>query len=77
MTLADFISSTKTSRSAFAAAIGVSNVSVTRYLQGARIPSKDEMLRIAEVTKGAVTPNDFYGVVPRRSRARAHTHEAQ
>lgn len=74
MTLAEFISSTKISRRDFAAIIGVSEVSVTRYLQGSRIPSKDEMLRIAKATDGAVTPNDFYGVAsraPARTRVRA------
>jgi transcriptional regulator with XRE-family HTH domain len=43
----------------FAVEIGVSLEAVRRYRQGARFPKPSVMRRIMEVTKGAVTPNDF------------------
>lgn len=33
---------------------------VSKYLAGNRIPRKAEMLKIFQITNGAVTPNDFY-----------------
>ena len=45
---------------AFAGSIGVSVQSVHRYLNGERIPKREVMARIAAVTGGKVTPNDFF-----------------
>lgn len=35
-----------------------------RYVEGARIPSEEQMRAIFRVTGGAVTPNDFYDLPP-------------
>ena len=76
MTLSDFLSQRGLTPSEFARTVGTSRQNVSRWMTN-NIPRPDEMRRIVEATSGAVTPNDFFGVVPRRSRARAHTHEAQ
>jgi transcriptional regulator with XRE-family HTH domain len=60
MTLDEYLTSTNTSRSDFAKEIGVSEVSICRYLSGDRIPDRDRMAKIALATGGAVTPNDFF-----------------
>jgi transcriptional regulator with XRE-family HTH domain len=59
MRLLDYLKETNTSCSAFAGRIGTSAVAVTRYLAGTRTPRRDVLQRIANVTKGAVTPDDF------------------
>jgi DNA-binding transcriptional regulator YdaS (Cro superfamily) len=59
MKLADFMAREEISTAAFAHSIGVGSISVTRYLTGARLPAADVLVKIAEVTDGAVTPNDF------------------
>jgi transcriptional regulator with XRE-family HTH domain len=41
--------------------LGVRAVSVGRYERGTRVPEKRVMQRIIEVTKGQVTPNDWFG----------------
>jgi predicted transcriptional regulator len=50
---------TKTS---FAKALGVTPVAVGRYISGERLPEPEIMSEIFKVTKGQITPNDFYGV---------------
>ena len=47
--------------------IGVSVQAANRYRRGLRIPSGKVMRRIAEVTGGAVTANDFYDAAPARA----------
>lgn len=64
MKLADFLSATGTTHTAFAATIGVSQASVSRYAAGLRVPGPEQMARIAAVTGGAVRANDFYDVGP-------------
>jgi transcriptional regulator with XRE-family HTH domain len=59
MRLSDYLQETNTSCSVFAGRIGTSAVTVTRYLAGTRTPRRDVLQRIANVTKGAVTPDDF------------------
>lgn len=61
MKLSDYIAQTGTGRAAFAQEIGVSEVSVCRYIAGVRIPRPSVMARISAVTNGAVTANDFFG----------------
>lgn len=46
----------------FAAQLGVSRTAVDRYTKHERIPTIANMIKIYRVTKGLVTPNDFYGV---------------
>lgn len=55
----------------FAELIGVDRSSVTRMRHGGQAPRADVMRKIAEVTDGAVTPNDFFGVDPRQEGAAA------
>ena len=62
MKLEDFLTAVGRSRAEFAREIGVSEVAVTRYIGGKRTPRADVLARIASVTKGAVTPNDFFPV---------------
>jgi transcriptional regulator with XRE-family HTH domain len=59
MTLARFLSSREITRAAFARRIGVSRVTLQRYLAGDRFPRPDVLRRIASVTLGEVTANDF------------------
>jgi transcriptional regulator with XRE-family HTH domain len=49
----------------FADLLGVSVQTVHRYVNRERLPRPDVMVRIAEVTGGAVKPNDFYPVCSR------------
>ena len=49
----------------FADLLGVSVQAVHRYVNNERLPRPDVMVRIAEVTGGAVKPNDFYPVCSR------------
>lgn len=44
----------------FADSIGVSPVSVNRYMKGERIPEKHVMGRIIAATGGKVNPSSFY-----------------
>lgn len=60
MTLAQFFEITRTSKADFAAKIGVTPVSLSRYLSGDRIPHRKQMALIREHTQGAVTADDFF-----------------
>lgn len=60
MKLAAWLSERKISQAAFAEMIGSSQSQVARFAADARIPNRPTMLRIVEVTDGAVGPNDFY-----------------
>ena len=44
--------------------IQVPQGTLAKWILGARIPRKEEMLIIYEVTHGKVQPNDFYGITP-------------
>ena len=46
---------------AMAIAVGVTEVSIYRYERD-RIPDPDAMAALVRVTRGAVTPNDFYNL---------------
>jgi len=47
-----------------ARAIGVTPQAVGRYECGKRIPGREVMERIREITNGQVTPDDFYAASP-------------
>lgn len=47
------------SRADFAKAVGVSEVAITRYVGGKRMPRPDLLVKIKEATRGAVTADDF------------------
>ncbi|MBR9779632.1 MAG: hypothetical protein GYB52_09830 [Rhodospirillales bacterium] len=63
MKLNEWLKATKTKRIVFAARIGVSPSMITRLCDGSLMPNVTVAHRIWEETKGAVTPNDFYGFV--------------
>ena len=63
MELGNWLERTKTLRSVFARAVGVSPGRITQICEGER-PSLELAERIAKETGGAVTPNDFLGLVP-------------
>jgi transcriptional regulator with XRE-family HTH domain len=60
MHLRRYLSANGISPPDFAAAIGVSNQAVHRYVNGERIPRPDVMDRIKRATKGNVKADDFY-----------------
>jgi 3,4-dihydroxy 2-butanone 4-phosphate synthase / GTP cyclohydrolase II len=63
MQLAGWLKHSKCTRADFARAVGISPGRVTQICEG-ELPSLDLAERIAKVTGGAVTPNDFLGLVP-------------
>ena len=63
MELSGWLERTRTPRSAFARAVGVSPGRITQICEG-ELPSLELAERIARETAGAVTPNDFLGLVP-------------
>lgn len=46
----------------FASMIKRTPEAVRRYINGDRIPDRDTMPVIVRETRGAVTPNDFFGI---------------
>jgi predicted transcriptional regulator len=60
MTLAEYLKVAKLTRAAFAAQIGATQVAVSRYITGRRIPHPNVMVRIKQATGGAVTADDFH-----------------
>lgn len=62
MTLAEYLTQSGTSQAAFAAAIGKTPGTVSRYLAGTVAPTLDVMAVIYDVTGGAVQPNDWLTV---------------
>ncbi len=63
MKLSEFKKQNDMTDDALAALIGDCSTSALRkWFSGERIPRKDQMERIAEVTGGLVLPNDFYDV---------------
>lgn len=65
MTLAEYITDLKISPEKFAETLdGISAGALRKWMSGERIPRKEQMEKIFEVTSGKVTPNDFFGVGP-------------
>lgn len=62
MRLPDYLKAMNIRRNAFAEQIGVSPGRITQLCTGVDWPSRKVAERIAEVTGGAVTPNDFVGL---------------
>lgn len=63
MKLKSWLETRHMSLSTFAKIIGVSRSQVYKYIYCGAIPKPEVMVKIFKVTEGAVTPNDFYGVV--------------
>lgn len=62
MKLKDYLQTGRCSPSQLANAVGVAVQSIYRYSDESRIPSREVMAKIVEVTGGAVTANDFYDI---------------
>jgi DNA-binding transcriptional regulator YdaS (Cro superfamily) len=60
MKLADYLASEKIDELTFATKLGVSAKAVRHWLDGKRHPRPLQMRAIVRVTKGAVSPNDFF-----------------
>jgi transcriptional regulator with XRE-family HTH domain len=65
MKLKTYLDAEGIDQTAFAAAINTTQVAVSRYVSGRRIPRPAIMRRIAHETKGLVGPEDFYGLSER------------
>jgi hypothetical protein len=59
MRLSDYINR-HSSIGEFAEAVGVTTAGVRLWVAGQRVPTRDKMNKIIEVTRGKVKPNDFY-----------------
>lgn len=62
MTLKDYLALPGHSATKLATETGVSVSTITRAADGKTIPSRELMGLIAEKTRGAVMPNDFFGI---------------
>ncbi len=62
MTFLEFRTQNGLTQAIAAAGIGVTDVAVSHYENGRRIPKPTVMARIVAFTDGKVTPNDFHGV---------------
>lgn len=60
MTLKDYLALPGHSATMLATQVGVSVSTITRAAEGKTIPGRDLMQSIAEKTRGAVMPNDFF-----------------
>lgn len=62
MKLATYLETNALSDAAFAETIGVDRTTVMRLRHRGQIPTVPIMKKIADVTEGAVTANDFFGI---------------
>ena len=60
MKLKEYLKLNKISNKEFSKLIGITPVSLSRYISGERIPEKEIVLKIFEFTHGSVSPDDFY-----------------
>lgn len=60
MKLAEYLKNTNQTVTAFAAKLGVTQSAVTKWALGKTFPRKNALDRIAALTAGQVTANDFY-----------------
>jgi transcriptional regulator with XRE-family HTH domain len=62
MKLKEYLSTKKIKHTDFAADLGVSQVTVTRYVNGERKPSLSMALKIEDITKRKVRVSDWFDV---------------
>ncbi len=62
MKLAKWIKNQNITIPAFAKEIGKNRSLVHKYVYGKAIPKQDAMVKIYQLTQGAVSANDFYGL---------------
>ena len=60
MKLKDYLKINKVTNKTFANLLKVSPVSLSRYLNGDRLPEKETLIKIYNLTEGFVSPNDFF-----------------
>ena len=61
MKLKDYLREKQISPDEFAEQVGASKFGVLKWVRGERTPRGDAMRKIQEITKGKVTPGDFFG----------------
>jgi predicted transcriptional regulator len=66
MKLAEHMDKKGITETEMARLLGVSQPTVSRYLNGERMPKPRNMAKIVAVTGGRVRPDDFYALKPRR-----------
>lgn len=72
MRLADFLQQSEMSDADFGRLIGVERQAIYRYRLGHRFPGREVLQKIADVTDGQVTANDFIDrSQPHKARASA------
>ena len=59
MNLKKYLKLQKISNNSFSKLLGISPVSLSRYISGERFPEKNILINIYNLTEGFVTPNDF------------------
>ena len=59
MRLKDYLKINKVTNKTFANLLNISPVSLSRYLNGDRVPEKEILVKIYNLTEGFVSPNDF------------------
>ena len=64
MKLKTYLSSKSIKHEEFAADLGVSQVTVTRYVNGTRTPSLSMALKIEDLTKRKVRVSDWFDATP-------------
>ena len=69
MTLDSYLAAKNLTEPAFAERAKIDQSTVNRLRRGG-VPSTKVMRAIIDATGGEVTPNDFYGIVPVKRRAR-------
>ena len=47
--------------------LGISQVAISYYVNGQKIPRPETMAKIVTYTNGEVTANDFYGIEEKKS----------
>ncbi len=60
MKLKEYLKLNRITNKDFSKVIGISPVSLSRYISGERVPEKEIVLKIFEITHGSVSPDDFY-----------------
>lgn len=66
MKLDRYLELTKQTRADFARQVGVTEVSLSRYITGNRIPRSSLLKKIAYASEGLVMPNDFVDIDPKK-----------
>lgn len=66
MTLAEFFKHSPMTKALLAERLGVSPITINRYLDGSRFPSKETILAIAKLTGEQVRPADWFSEAPKR-----------